>query len=92
MEYIFDCPKCGKKIVMTLENPKSCTCTPTKRPVWVRLVSVCKSSEDIGVGDTIKRIAAEIGGERFKVWAKQCGIPCGCTERQEILNEKYPYE
>lgn len=58
-------------------------------PLLARVMSKLASSEDIGVGDTIARIA---GGEMLKRWYKKLsGSDCGCTERQMILNRIYPY-
>jgi hypothetical protein len=71
---------------------ESCVVTPKRWPTWAVLVKCCRSSNDAGVGDTVKQMADSIGGERFKRWAEQCGIPCGCVERQERWNKLYPYE
>ena len=60
-------------------------------PMWVELVRLLRHPQDKGVGDTVARIAARFGGERFKAWSKKIGIPCGCTERQEAWNERWPY-
>lgn len=60
-------------------------------PAWVRLVSYFRSPEDKGVGDTVQRYAAMLGGEAFKAWSKKLGMPCGCTQRQVEWNAKYPY-
>lgn len=85
------CVQCGNMIHCG-EGPLPQPSPPKRWPLWATLVRVCKFETDKGVGDTIHRIASEIGAERFKTWAEQCGIPCGCTERQAKWNELYPYE
>lgn len=67
------------------------TVEPAKRSYWVKLVAILRTDADAGVGDTVQRIAAKFGGERFKTFAQKIGIPCGCTERQAEWNERYPY-
>jgi hypothetical protein len=62
-----------------------------KQSGWVRVVKLLRKPEDRGIGDTVQRHLATLGGERFKQWAKDVGIPCGCTERQEQWNSIWPY-
>jgi hypothetical protein len=64
---------------------------PIKPPAWVRWVALLRRPEDTGLGDTVQRIAARFGGERFKAFAARIGIPCGCTERQDDWNRQWPY-
>lgn len=61
-----------------------------KPPLWVRLLKRLSTNDDIGLGATIKRIAAKFGGDRFKEWSTKIGLPCGCTEREVELNSLYP--
>lgn len=63
-----------------------------KPPSWVGLVSYFKAPEDAGVGDTVQRYAAMLGGELFKQWSKRLGLPCGCTQRQAEWNVRWPYK
>lgn len=82
------CPKCKSQVV--------CSGIPPKRrdpvlPNWVRLIRIIRIPSDIGIGDTLQRQFAKFGGERFKRWAAKLGIPCGCAERQNHYNKKYPY-
>lgn len=68
---------------------------PSKRKkpgLWVRILQRLSRPEDIGLGATVKRIAAKVGGERFKRWAARISLPCGCTEREEEWNKMYPNE
>ena len=61
------------------------------RPGWAKAVERLRHTNDVGVGDTVQRIAAWFGGERFKAFAAKVGIPCGCTQRQDEWNRLYPY-
>jgi len=61
---------------------------PQQEPSWVRLVSYFKAPDDTGVGDTVQRYAAMLGGEAFKAWSKKLGMPCGCTQRQAEWNAR----
>lgn len=64
---------------------------PNNVPIWVNLIERFKSPEDTGIGDTVQRYAAMLGGEAFKAWSEKLGMPCGCTQRQAEWNAKYPY-
>lgn len=86
-EFEIKCPKCGK-IGEVAEGTKF---KPKTSTAWVRWVKLLRKPEDAGVGDTVARIAAKFGGERFKTFSKRIGIPCGCTERQAAWNEQWPY-
>jgi hypothetical protein len=70
---------------------KAQTPKPPQTPSWVGIVSYFRSSEDTGVGDTVQRYAAMLGGELFKAWAKRIGLPCQCTQRQAEWNQRWPY-
>lgn len=90
------CPKCKASIKCDGEDRKSLITyrhlpANSKPGAWVRLVRFLRSPSDTGVGDTVQRIAAKFGGERFKKWAKKIGIPCGCDKRQAEWNRLYPY-
>jgi hypothetical protein len=48
--------------------------------------------EDAGIGDTLARLAGNVGGEAFKRWYRRItGADCGCGDRQNKLNAMYPY-
>lgn len=58
-----------------------------------RTIKLMRALDDNGVGDTIARVVGPIGGEAYKAWFLQTfGKACGCTERQDQLNERFPYE
>lgn len=60
-------------------------------PMWAKSVALLKTQEDTGVGDTIERQLAKVGGEQFKAFAEKIGIPCGCSDRRDNFNLLYPY-
>ncbi len=57
---------------------------------WAVKVSSWRTSADLGIGDTIHRKLGALG-TAFKVVLTAIGVPCGCDERREQYNEKYPY-
>lgn len=60
--------------------------------VMARTLKLFRTPDDKGVGDTLARIVGPIGGDAYKVWFKETfGRTCGCTERQEKINEQFPY-
>ena len=62
------------------------------RPLVVTLLSMLRTSNDTGLGDTLTRIAAKFGGDTFKRWFRNTtGRECGCASRANALNAKYPY-
>lgn len=90
---IYHC-KCGSTIAYSSGEPICSDCNRghyETKPIWVLLVSYLRTPKDTGVGDTVQRYAAMLGGEQFKVWAKKLGMPCGCTTRQKEWNLRYPY-
>lgn len=57
----------------------------------VRGIMRLRKPEDSGLGDTLERLIAKFGGNKFKQIAKRLGVNCGCEDRQKYLNERYPY-
>lgn len=61
---------------------------------WPKILDGLKKlakPSDKGLGDIIARAVGPIGGDAFKSWYKQTfGKSCGCTQRQEWLNKKFP--
>lgn len=84
------CSNCGRSYPDDIGRVV-CGCKSRVGNRWVRLVRMLRKPEDKGVGDTVQRIAAKFGGERFKAWAERIGIPCGCVARQEEWNRVWPY-
>ena len=72
-------------------QPEAKISSPGEWPLWAKLVRKCSKSGELGVGDTVERIAAKFGGEFFKQWVENLGLPCGCTDRQHEWNASFPY-
>lgn len=95
-----NCQKCGRPLFVGIPDAY-CVCGEKYKPEahqeelgepsWVRFVALFKTPEDVGVGDTVARYAAMLGGELFKAWSKRIGLPCGCTRRQAEWNARWPY-
>ena len=65
---------------------------PVPRSEWpfaVAKMTVFAKPEDAGVGDIVARKLGKTG-EAFKAFMKSIGIDCGCQQRQEWLNQRYP--
>lgn len=61
-------------------------------PAWALFFETIRIETDSGVGDTVARLIARLGGDRFKSWfQKTFGKDCGCNDRQALLNSRYPY-
>jgi hypothetical protein len=65
---------------------------PEDWPLLIRGISRQRIPSDTGVGDTVERILAKMGGDQFKWVMARLGVDCGCGSRQEWLNRVYPYE
>ncbi len=60
-------------------------------PQWAELLAKVARPGEKGIGDVIASTIGPIGGDIFKKWyEKITGHPCGCSERQESLNQLYP--
>ena len=61
-------------------------------PTWAATIAKLKADGDTGIGDTIARVIGPVGGAAFKRYFKTIfGKSCGCDERQDALNRRYPY-
>lgn len=46
---------------------------------------------DIGLGDIVERQIRALGGDYFKkLWKRATGKDCGCDQRKQYLNDRYP--
>jgi hypothetical protein len=57
----------------------------------VALVSKLRTPEDRGVGDTLERMLAKVGGRKIKHLLRLANLPCRCDDRQRWLNTRFPY-
>ena len=55
-----------------------------------RLICNMEKKKSKGLGDTIEKITKATGIQ--KIVKKAIGNDCGCNERKEILNKKFPYK
>jgi hypothetical protein len=77
---------------VTLETAAEARYERARWPGWARGMARFAAPPDTGLGDTIARHFG-VTGEAFKGWFKAMfGRSCGCAERQETLNFKYPYQ
>ena len=61
-------------------------------PLLARVVARLKNDTDIGVGTTLERLIAHVGGEFYKTAFKSLtGRSCGCTDRRKHLDAIYSY-
>ncbi len=67
----------------------------TDRAKWPRLAMLLSKMAidgDNGLGDTLERLAATVGGNQIKkLYKKIMGHDCGCGARQWQMNVQYPY-
>lgn len=65
--------------------------TEDEWPLTARIIRRLRSRDDIGIGDTIHR---QLGapGRWFESVAESLGINCGCADRRDWLNRRFPYK
>ena len=63
---------------------------PPFRPEEAAAISDSRRQADRGLGDTVARMLGS-AGEKMKLWLAERGIDCGCSNRQEWLNQRFPY-
>jgi hypothetical protein len=60
-------------------------------PLWAKALSKLSKPQDVGIGDTVKRLIGDETSETFKRWYKSVfNADCGCTGRQARWNIEYP--
>ena len=83
------CGGCGKG-----SQSDPATASPVQRdrwPKWAAVVEGLSHPGEVGVGDTVHRLATVVGGEIFRRVMAAIGVPCGCDQRQELWNKTFPY-
>src|SRR5215467_6672077 len=64
---------------------------PRTWPIILSPLRLMAREGDRGAGDIIARVIGPIGGDAFKKWYKVTfGKDCGCGNRQEALNARWP--
>jgi hypothetical protein len=61
-------------------------------PRWAKWFYERRLPDEIGVGDTAKRLFSKMGGEQYQLLVRNIGMPCRCDKRQQEWNAKYSYE
>ena len=82
----------ARKAGLIVALPQAQPVLPVPRSEWpfaVAKMTVFAKPEDAGVGDIVARKLGKTG-EAFKAFMKSIGIDCGCQQRQEWLNQRYP--
>ncbi len=71
--------------------PIPMTVQPEPWPTLLIPLKLLAKEGDRGAGDIIARTIGPIGGEAFKKWYKRLfEKDCGCGNRQEALNTRWP--
>lgn len=60
-------------------------------PLSVRVVARLAKDGERGIGTTLTRLIAGVGGEVYKQMAASVGIDCRCAAKAAALDRKYPY-
>lgn len=63
----------------------------TAWPWPARTVRLMRKCGDRGVGDTVERLIG-LPGTGFKSLLSAASLNCGCANRRDVLNRRYPYE
>ncbi len=64
---------------------------PGAWPILLRPLRLLARSGDTGLGDIVERTIGPIGGQAFEKWyLTTFGRSCGCPERREEWNARYP--
>jgi hypothetical protein len=63
-----------------------------RSPMLIKKLQRFRRPEDIGLGDTVARLAGGAQGKRFAGWfMERIGKICGCDDAQNWLNRMFPY-
>ncbi len=64
----------------------------TNIPIWAKLIGKHRQTQDVGVGDTLARLLSKVQADKVAhLWERYTGKMCGCVDRKQHLNLKYPY-
>lgn len=65
--------------------------TPQPWPAILLPLKLLTKPGDRGLGDIVARTIGPFGGDAFKAWHLRIfGKPCGCANRQEDWNRRWP--
>jgi hypothetical protein len=82
----------AKIVQVTVTRTAPAPPVPRKDWPWpVRVMASLAQPGEIGIGDTLHR-QLTVGGRDVIAWTLNAlNIPCGCSDRQKWLNERFPY-
>ena len=82
-------------LTLSATRKQSLQVQPVPRAEWpllARIVAGLREESDIGIGSTLERMIASLGGEFYKAAFKTLtGKSCGCADRRKYLDERFPY-
>lgn len=79
------------QVGIVIRNPKPQPIEPEPWPTILLPLKLIAKQGDRGAGDIIARVIGPIGGDAFKLWYKATfGRDCGCGNRQDALNRRWP--
>lgn len=85
------CRQCGgNPVQVTVSAPSHIAPESSEWPWWAKALKKRAQAGEKGIGDTLARKFGSTG-EAFKKVMECIGIQCGCQQRQEWLNARYPY-
>lgn len=60
-------------------------------PILLQPFRLLAKEGDKGLGDIVHRMIGDANSDKYKAWHMRIfGKPCGCSERQNSLNEEFP--
>jgi hypothetical protein len=62
-----------------------------QRDNFLHIIESFRQPTDRGLGDTVARLFAAQGAENITRMLQSAGIDCGCKQRQDRLNQLFPY-
>lgn len=64
---------------------------PEPWPLYLQPFKLLAQEGDKGLGDIVEHVIGPAGGGAYKSWyEKTFGVGCGCNQRQDRLNQRYP--
>lgn len=71
---------------------RSCLYGTEPMPRWAMAVAGWRRVGDRGVGDTFQRLTHSVGLAMVPRLLAWFGVNCGCDQRQDEWNARWPYE
>ena len=86
-------PRCSHPATPAAIAPTRLRIEPADQwPTWANAVAKFRRKTDTGLGDTLQALIGDARSAKFKAWfTRKFGVSCGCSERRNWLNRKFPY-